>query len=543
MADDPKDRKAELQRRARDLAALRAGAAAGGKAAPEPEAAPSAPSSAHAEEEAANAAALASAGEVAKAAAGGGGVGLLELLVSLFKPKPPAQPKPVPVPVPPAAEGPAFTILVAALTGDPDGTAAAAVNKALAARPAFKVKAIPRVYQLDRLDDPGLLAGVALNTRHAVAEEDADLLVWGDFSPEGYRLRLATASNDDDRAASFGITTRIELPADLSEGPANLLYAACLAAVEVPSEAHRNSIRRLMPAAATQVEPLAAKPPVQMSMGQQRAAQLVFGHIAAVTAVAAPQAEADSWFDKAVNAYRQSQRRLARTDPPWETGLIHKHIAAVLSARAERSKDPAPLLEEAIKEWRAAVETLPRALMPQEWASAQVRLGVTLYRLDLRTGQTELLRESVQALQATLQVYSRTETPQRWAEVMHNIAQVLEVYGDQLKNTEVLKRSIDACHSVLEIRTRERSPLGWAATQNTLGSALFLLDRHSTGAGHLAEAEEALKAALEVFEAHGAKGPAKVAAKNLAHVRKLAENRKTRQVIEPHWLDDPEPRK
>lgn len=529
MADDANDRKAELQRRARDLAALRGAA----KPAPaEPEAAPDLPAPMAEADAHATAAAV---GEVARSS------GLLELLVSLFKPKPAAQPKPTPVTV--AAEAPAFTILVAALAGDTDGTAAQALFKILAARPAFKVKAIPRVYQLDRLDDPALVTGMALNTRHAVAEEDADLLVWGDFGKDGYRLRLATASNDDERAASFGLSTRIELPAELGEGPGNLLYAACLAAVEVPTETHRNSIRRLMPAAAAQVESLAAKPPVQMSMGQQRACQLVFGHIATVNAMAVPPTEMDAWFDKAINAYRQAQRRLARTDPSWETGLIHKHIAAVLSAKAERSKEPAPLLEEAIKEWRSAVETLPRALMPQEWASAQVRLGVTLYRLDLKTGQTELLRESVQALQATLQVYSRTETPQRWAEVMHNIAQVLEVYGDQLKNTEVLKRSIDACHSVLEIRTRERSPLAWAATQNTLGSALFLLDRHSTGAGHLAEAEEALAAALEVFQGHGAKGPAKVAAKNLTHVRKLAETRKTRAVIEPHWLDDPEPKK
>lgn len=523
MADDPNDRRAELQRRARDLAAMR-GAAAKPPAQAEP--APQAP-----EPEA-----PAPAPAAAPAADGARSGGLLELLVSLFKPKPAQPPQPVPVPV--ATEGPSFTILVAALSGDTDGQAATQLNQVLSARAAFKVKAVPRVYQLERLDDPAQVAGASLNTRHAVAEEDADLLVWGEFGKDGYRLRLATASNDDERAASFGTTTRIELPADLGEGPSNLLYAACLAAVEVPTEAHRNSIRRLMPAAAAQVESLAAKPPVQMSMGQQRSCQMVFGHIATINAMVVPPDETDLWFDKAINAYRQAQRRLARTDPSWETGLIHKHIGAVLSAKAERSKDPAPLLEEAIKEWRQAVECLPRALMPQEWASAQVRLGVALYRLDLKTGQTELLRESVQALQATLQVYSRTETPQRWAEVMHNIAQVLEVYGDQLKNTEVLKRSIDACHSVLEIRTRERGPLAWAATQNTLGSALFLLDRHSTGAGHLTEAEEALAAALEVFQNHGAKGPAKVAAKNLGHVRKLAETRKTRQVIEPHWLDD-----
>ncbi|CUW38563.1 conserved protein of unknown function(Tetratricopeptide-like helical,326-505) [Magnetospirillum sp. XM-1] len=526
MADDPNDRRAELQRRARDLAAMRGAASKPAQAEPEKEAAP--PPLAESE-------AAATAAQVGAEARSSG---LLELLVNLFKPKPAAPPKPVAVPV--AAEGPAFTILVAALAGDADGQAATQLNQILSARPAFKVKAVPRIYQLDRLDDPAQVAGVSLNTRHAVAEEDADLLVWGDFGKDGYRLRLATASNDDERAASFGATTRIELPAELGEGPSNLLYAACLAAVEVPTEAHRNSIRRLMPAAAAGVESLAAKPPVQMSMGQQRSCQLVFGHIATINAMVVPAEETELWFDKAINAYRQAQRRLARTDPSWEAGLIHKHVGAVLSAKAERSKDPAPLLEEAIKEWRNAVEHLPRALMPQEWASAQVRLGVALYRLDLKTGQTELLRESVQALQATLQVYSRTETPSRWAEVMHNIAQVLEVYGDQLKNTEVLKRSIDACHSVLEIRTRERSPLSWAATQNTLGSALFLLDRHSSGAGHLTEAEQALAAALEVFQAHGAKGPAKVAAKNLGHVRKLAETRKTRQVIEPHWLDDPD---
>ena len=121
---------------------------------------------------------------------------------------------------------------------------------------------------------------------------------------------------------------------------------------------------------------------------------------------------------------------------------------------------------------------------------------------------------------------------------MHTVAQVLEVYGDQIKNTDVLQRAVDACHSVLEIRTRERGPLAWAATQNTLGGALFLLDRHSEGGGHLAEAETALASALEVFQAHGAKGPAKVAAKNLGHVRKLMETRKSRQVIDPHWLDD-----
>ncbi|CAA7627463.1 hypothetical protein [Magnetospirillum sp. SS-4] len=508
------DKKAERLRRARDLMAPRGG---GGV--------PSAPASAPA-----------AAPDPASARSGG----LLEMIAGLFRARPAAAPSSSPAPAAAGIEPPAFTIIVAALVGDADGAAAGYLNQALTARPTLKVKALGKVFHLDNLEDPSLVSSVVLNTRHAVAEEDADLLVWGDFGKEGYRLRLATATTDDERAAAFGPSTRVELPKDFSEPAGNLLYAAILAALDPVTETQRSALRRHLPAAAAAAEALAAKPPVQMSMPQQRSVQLVFGHVATAAALAVPPAEAASWLDKAVNAYRQAQRRLGRADPGWEAGLLHKHIAAALAAKAEREKTgAAPLWEEAIKEWRQAVETLPRALMPQEWASAQVRLGVGLYRLDLLTGQTELLRESLQALQATLQVYSRTETPQRWADIMHTVAQVLEVYGDQAKSVEVLKRAVDACHSVLEIRTRERGPLAWAATQNTLGSALFMIDRHSEGStAHLAEAEGVLGAALEVFQAHGARGPAKVAAKNLAHVRKLAEARKARKGIDPHWLDE-----
>jgi hypothetical protein len=434
---------------------------------------------------------------------------------------------------------PIFTVLVTALAGDADGTAAAYLFHALQGRAGLAVKPLPKAFLLDSMEDPAQVAAIMLNTRHAVVEETADLLVWGDKGKDGYRLRLATATQaGDDTLGSFGPTTRVELPFDFAEAPGNLLYAAILAAAEPTSEAQRAGVRKLLPAAATAVEALAAKPPVQMSMPQQRAVQQVFGHIAAATALVAAQPEqAKAWFGKAVESYRSAQRRLRPTDAGWEAGLIHKHLAAVLTVQAERTKEAAPLLEEAVKEWRSAAETLTRAMMPQEWAGAQVRLGVALYRLDLITGQTELLREALQVLQGTLQVYTRTETPARWAEVMHTVAQVLEVYGDQMKSAEVLTRAADTCRSVCEVRTRERTPLAWAATQNTLGSALFLLDRHGGGAAHLIEAEQVLAAALGIFQNHGAKGPAKVAARNLAHVRKLMEARRNRQIVDPHWMD------
>ncbi len=521
MADD-KDKQAERLKRARELMAQRGGDL------PVPVAAPAVPAPT----------AAAAAPPPHGDAGGNRWAGLLDILTNLLKPKPVAPPAPVQSAT--GVEPPPFTVVVAALGGDADGAAATFLNRTLTERPALKVKALGRVFQLDTLEDPSLVSSVVLNTRHAVAEENADLLIWGDVGRDGYRLRLATVNADEERTAAFGATTRIELPAEFGEPVANLLFAAILTAIDPASDAQKVAIKRLLPAAATTAEVLASRPPVQMTMPQQRSIQLVFGHVATATALAGPADQMVPWFDKAVNAYRQAQRRLGRTDPSWEAGLLHKHLAAVFAARAERDTEPAPLWEEAIKEWRSAAEVLPRALMPQEWAAAQVRLGVALYRLDLLTGQTELLREAVQALQAAMQVYSRTETPQRWAEVMHNVAQVLEVYGDQLKSAEVLKRAIDACRAVLDIRTRERGPLAWATTQNTLGSALFMLDRHTNGASHLEEAQEVLAAALEVFQAHGAKGPAKVASKNLSHVRRLIETHKSRKVADPHWLDEPE---
>ncbi|MCR6631681.1 MAG: hypothetical protein NVV74_17455 [Magnetospirillum sp.] len=465
---------------------------------------------------------------------------LLEAVAKMLQPKPQPDPKQQ-TPQPPATptEAPLFTVLVAAMNGDSaDGAASQALYKLLEGKTSLKVKPFPRPFQLDVMDDPALTAAVVTNTRHTVAAENADVLVWGDITKDGYRLRLSTASMpDEDRPTTFGPACRLEFPAKLEEPQLHLLYGAILAAIEPANQVQRAGQRRLLPLAAPPLEAIAAKVPVAWSMPQQRTAQLVQGHACAACALVVPPSQAGEWFQRAANAYRAAEKRLnARTDPPWEAGLIHKYLAAVLTARAERLKErAAEYLEEAVKEWRAAAESVGKTTMPQEWAGLQMRLGTALYRLDLLTGDTELLREALQALQAALQVHTRAEAPQRWAEVMHIIAQVLEVYGDQLKSPEVLKRAVDACQSVLEVRSRDRTPLAWAATRNTLGSALFLLDRHGGGVNHLLQAMEVLEEALEVFTTHGAKGPAQVAARNLGHVRKLAEDRKARQVIDPDW--------
>jgi hypothetical protein len=475
------------------------------------------------------------------APSGGGLARMLQVIGRILAPKPPDKAETTLVA---PGEPQVFTVMVAALANDADGRHAMYLLRSLEGRVALKVKPLPRVFQLDTMEDPAVMASALATARLAAANDKADLVVWGDVTREGYRLRLTTAGGgDDDRAGSFGMTTRVELPVEFSEPAANMLYAAVFAAAEAVGEAQKGAVRRLLPPAASVVESLAAKPPIQMAMTQQRSVQIVFGHIAAIVAQSVPPSQSGPWFEKALGSYRAAVKRVARTDPAWETGLLHRHIAAVLMAQAERTKDSTALLQEAVTEWRLAAESVTRAVMPQEWAAMQTRLGKALYRLDLKTGDSDLLREALQALQAALQVYSRTETPLKWADIMHDIAQVLEVYGDQLKNVGVLRRSVEACESVLQVLTRERMPLTWGATQNTLGSALFLLDKHSDGTANLDAAAEALERAVDVFRTSPSKGLAQVAARNLAHVHKLAEERRGRQIADPHWAGTPGPRR
>ena len=432
----------------------------------------------------------------------------------------------------PNQETPLFNVLVSALRDDADGSAQAHLVELLSERPALKVTTLPKVFVFDTPEDPVAAAALVSTLRHTVAMEGGHLLIWGDADAEGYRLRFSSAQPDD---GAFGIVTRLELPRGFTEPLTQVFQAASYSTMEAVNERQKTWIRQALYAAVTEAEPVATRPPVQLSMAQQRSVQLVFGHAALAAAAMLPAADAALWCDKAVASYRSAQKRVNRIDPVWENGMIHRHVATALSQRAEKDAEPVPLLCDAASEWRQAIQSLTRASMPQEWAGAQIKLGNTLYRLDLLTGNSDLLREALQALQAALQVYSRTETPQKWAEIMHDLAQVLQVYGDQIKKPDVLLRAVETCEAVLNIYTRERTPLSWAAVQNTLGTALFLLDRHRGSAEHLPQAQESLESALEMFTAHGAKGSAKVAERNLEHVKKLAEKRKGHKVVDPDW--------
>lgn len=460
--------------------------------------------------------------------------GLMDALSSWFR----RRRRPAPTMAPGLGSRPIapFLVGVAALNNDIEGAWGRALMGLIDGRPGLVLRGLSSGLQMDGGDAQQVIAAGLKARQLLVKEEILDLLIWGDVHEEGYSLWFSANGNaDDDRAGSFSLFYKLELPADQEPPVADLLQLAILTAVEPTTEDQQLLQRQLLPAVVQGLSGLVGAMPVSWTMEQQRTALACIGHGAAT--VAAMEGDA-AWFDQAIKAYRAAVLRLPKGDHGIEEATLRKHLGGALLAAGDRRRD-IPMLEEAIKEYRGALECLARSIYPQEWAGAQNRLGLALYKLDLQSGQPELLKEAMVAFQAALQVFTRGEAPQRWADVMNNLAQVLQVYGDQMKSPEVLERAIDACRAALEFRPRAHMPLAWAAGQNTLGSALFLLDKHRQGTDHLEEAATALSGAAEVYRQLGWTRQAMVAEKNLAHVLKMSKQR-DRKVAKPNWAAEDE---
>lgn len=420
-----------------------------------------------------------------------------------------------------------FTVVVAPLAGDDEGHEAELLCRALDGRPGLACRRSAVAVPEFQPGDPARPTDTTRALRRLFADERADVVIWGATAHDGLHLNLA-AANDDGRWAALALAERLLLPGELDDAASALLEAAVLAAIEPATETRRGQRRDLLEEAMRAAKAAVRRP--GLSNRQQAAALAAIGQAAATLALTS-----DEWHQTAADAFQAALRKLSgrERDEVLEAALLGR-LAALHAIRAEGSSDEKHL-EAAVAAQRAALEALPRAIFPQDWAMAQYRLGLGLYRLDLRCGRTESLKESFSAFQAALQVFTRAEMPGRWAEVMNNLALALQVYGDQMRSPEVLAKAIEACRAALEVRTREADPLGWAATQNTLGAALFLYDKHGEGTEHLDTAAASLRAAAAVYRSLGAQRLAAVAGKNLARVEGLARERRDRRVAEPGW--------
>jgi CRP-like cAMP-binding protein/tetratricopeptide (TPR) repeat protein len=460
-------------------------------------------------------------------AKGGGGKGVIGLIGDWLKKL--AKPKP--------GEGgrPQFSIAIATMNNDIDGAWTRALAALLEGRNGVGVTILPTGLQIEPGADQAQAMAAASRARAQLAkDESVDLLIWGDVHADGYSLWFSPqGKGDEERPGCFNLFTSLELPGDQEPPAGDLLFLAALAAMEVPEE-RRSAHAMALRGAEVPLQDLLANLPVAWNLEQQRTALTVYGHALATLTVLDP---GGPWSQQAIECYRAALLRLPPGELGIDSGELHKHLGMLLMAQGERSPDPA-WLEQAVAAFKAAAESLAKARYPLEWGGVQNRLGLALYRLDLATGHPELLKEAMVAFQSALQAFPRHDSPQRWAEVMHNLAQVLQVYGDQMKSADVLERAVETARAAIELRPRLKVPFEWAASQNTLGTALFMLAKHSSrGIVKLDEATAAINGALEVYRQFGATRLAEVTEKNLVHLQKLAKQKKPGPVQPVHWFE------
>ena len=154
-------------------------------------------------------------------------------------------------------------------------------------------------------------------------------------------------------------------------------------------------------------------------------------------------------------------------------------------------------LTEAIQRYRDALGLVPRHRSAEDWATTQMGLGNTLWKLGERESGTTHLNEAAAAFRAASEVRTRAANPQAWAAAQNNLGAALQTLGARESGTARLEEAVAAYRAALAEYTRDRVPLNWATTQNNLGNALRTLGARESGIARLEEAVAAYRAALE----------------------------------------------
>ncbi len=452
--------------------------------------------------------------------------------------------------LPQADKDAAFSILVAKLDGDADGSQTNHVTAAL--RRAFdqtndryriEVKRVQRV----------LKAGISgdIFRDHQQAEKTgqdwlrtsgAHVLVWGDVLDRNKALRLffvlSEGTSDKRASESYKLSEGLELAKDFDQDLGLVIAARAVAAAEpayYTGTFVADSLDELYPKLTALVgqrlvqqskgicEMKLAVADVAATLGLQkgenrRLLEAIQGYklVAADKLCSANQSlrprmliglgfalqtlgarESDTArLDEAVAAYREALKEWTREGEPLEWATTQNNLGNALQTIGERESGTARL-DEAVAAYREALKEWTRERVPLNWAMTQNNLGNSLQTLGERESGTARLDEAVAAYREALKERTRKRVPLDWAMTQNNLGSALTTLGERESGTARLDEAVTAYREALREWTRERVPLQWAATQNNLGTALQTLGARESGAARLDEAVAAFREALK----------------------------------------------
>lgn len=199
-------------------------------------------------------------------------------------------------------------------------------------------------------------------------------------------------------------------------------------------------------------------------------------------------------FRAALGVFRTGNRR----------ALVQLFIGTSLieSAAAESVENPPNELtiQEALTTFRDALRSLDRQREPLWWGQARALLGAGLCASGLTPGDHRIvLAEAQSALRESLEL-TREGNPLGWAatQTMSGITSIALSNSDSPNGAAHLRDSVEAFNQALRVETRSCTPLEWAETHKELGEALALRGQRENNEEDLQKAADAYHAELEI---------------------------------------------
>ena len=349
-----------------------------------------------------------------------------------------------------------------------------------------------RLAPLERL----LLA--AEEGRGWLKEETANLLIWGELEDMGTvaRIRFCTLGAPEDGVpGAYGLEDTLDLSVPWAEESSDIVRAIVLAAALPVNQGPRTEmaarLKKLLASATQACAAISVETPAEYrGRTHAYATAFRFGQRKALPGALKLYEVADGLLDS--GAY------------PGSWALLQMHWGTVLEADA-RSRKEVAAMDVAIKRYQSVSDTLSRDANRFDWARAQVRRAIALYKLA-----------------SMVPIYDRSAMPHRWAEIMSHYGVTQMALGGYGSSNAMLQQSITTFRKVLEVRKRDQQPEQWAQTMNNLGAACFGLAKRTKEEHLLEEAARCFEGAGKNYrKIPGNRKRVRVIANNLARVRAM----------------------
>ncbi len=410
-------------------------------------------------------------------------------------------------------------VLVADLAKDSNGQITTVIADTLGRSENFEVFRSKKVLQLGR---SGTLVDQLYSAfeegRRWLAEENADLMLWGEVAGGNATIRFIPAVPvSDSQPGAFGMGDVLYLPPSLDGGLDAALNVSALAAI---GTGYRGARGRLGDALKQHLQGV-------KHFIQEKPANMDAGHYAALLTCIGNGFAAHSSLGGGIKrlahasaAYKIAYKQVNADDSPVIWALALSHLAATLRAKGDKEKDP-DILKEAASVYGKITDSLSRIDQPFDWALAQVNKGLVLYRIGAQTGRAAYYQDASKSFEEALGVYTKEIMPGKWAEVTNQYGVVLMALGELVTGNVTLELAVKRFRMALEVRKRDRVPALWAQTANNLGAACFALAKRNSEVALLREAAACFEGAIDIYQTSGEIKKVEIIVNNLSRVQRL----------------------